>query len=475
MKKITFNLFFVISIFAAFFPISKTSAQINLVNGLLAHYSFDGNTKSDAGSGWDLTNNGATLTTDHYGNANSAYFFNGSSYLQGNFPATGYSGITVSAWINTTYTSNNIAVLGYPSGATYLNRFSAKHFMSYFDQSSSNNASTDQSVSEVENGWTFIAATNDGSTTKLYVNGNLEHSYVESLVNGAGNGAMVVGDNYTSTTNYFHGSIDEVRVYSRPLNGDEILALYQMPRAAFGANNGCQGHQLSFTDSSNTIASSNTYLWKFGDNTTDNSKNPVHTYTKSGTFQVWQIVTSQAGSVDSTSRTVVVYPSPLAGFKTIISGFKVSFTPNDSTLTSYSWDFGDSNTSSSKKPNHVFAGKGTYKVTLKTTNTLGCDSTFTLLLTVQGSGIENLMTSDINFDLYPNPSNDGKITIKTNNFEGKCNLIISDMEGRILYNQQVKNEASSDRIIDIQGLKNGIYTARLQTGSALENKTFVVQ
>lgn len=50
----------------------NTSAQT-----LVASYPFNGNANDASGNGNNATVNGATLTTDRFGNANSAYSFNG--------------------------------------------------------------------------------------------------------------------------------------------------------------------------------------------------------------------------------------------------------------------------------------------------------------------------------------------------------------------------------------------------------------
>jgi len=50
--------------------LSSVFAQINLDSGLVAHYPFNGNANDESG-------NGATLTTDRFGNANKAYSFDG--------------------------------------------------------------------------------------------------------------------------------------------------------------------------------------------------------------------------------------------------------------------------------------------------------------------------------------------------------------------------------------------------------------
>jgi hypothetical protein len=61
---------------------AATIAQVpNYVptSGLLAWYPFTGNSNDVSGNGNNGTNNGATLTSDRFGNANSAYSFNGTS------------------------------------------------------------------------------------------------------------------------------------------------------------------------------------------------------------------------------------------------------------------------------------------------------------------------------------------------------------------------------------------------------------
>ncbi len=44
-------------------------------NGLVGYWPFNGNANDESGNGNNGTNNGATLTADRFGNANSAYGF----------------------------------------------------------------------------------------------------------------------------------------------------------------------------------------------------------------------------------------------------------------------------------------------------------------------------------------------------------------------------------------------------------------
>ena len=66
MKK--FTILFLLSVMIG--GLSGVFAQINLDSGLVAHYPFNGNANEESG-------NGATLTTDRFGNANKAYSFDG--------------------------------------------------------------------------------------------------------------------------------------------------------------------------------------------------------------------------------------------------------------------------------------------------------------------------------------------------------------------------------------------------------------
>ena len=66
----------------------------SLNNDLVAYYPFNGNANDESGNGNNGTNNGATLTSDRFGNLNSAY----------NFPGICDSGIN----INLNNTSNNV-------------------------------------------------------------------------------------------------------------------------------------------------------------------------------------------------------------------------------------------------------------------------------------------------------------------------------------------------------------------------------
>ena len=83
------------------FLISATSiiAQINLKIGLIAYYPFNTNTNDESGNGNNGTVNGATLTTDRFGKANSAYKFDGSNLIAVNPAQFKNQTFTYAIWV----------------------------------------------------------------------------------------------------------------------------------------------------------------------------------------------------------------------------------------------------------------------------------------------------------------------------------------------------------------------------------------
>lgn len=92
------------------------------------------------------------------------------------------------------------------------------------------------------------------------------------------------------------------------LEGFDVPPICQTPTAppvsnfSFTASQTCDD-RVTFTDQSTSTPQS--WLWDFGDGTTDSVQNPVHTYTASGTYTVSLIVTNTLGA-DTLYQTAVV-------------------------------------------------------------------------------------------------------------------------------------------------------------------------
>jgi FOG: PKD repeat len=128
--------------------------------------------------------------------------------------------------------------------------------------------------------------------------------------------------------------------------------------------------QFTSTSSANAVE----FYWQFPGGTPDTStaQNPVVTYDAPGTYGVTLIVSNAAGSDTLVSPNAITVASPpSAGFVVTVSGASASFSNTSAHADTYSWDFGDGNTSTEQSPQHTYAGDGTYTVTLTATGPCG--------------------------------------------------------------------------------------------------------
>ncbi len=137
------------------------------------------------------------------------------------------------------------------------------------------------------------------------------------------------------------------------------------------------------------------YLWIFGDTTTDTGEDPTHVYDTAGTYTVTLTVTdAAAATITRTVATITVYlsvaietvspydalcgPKPLnVCFEAVVEGGTAPYT--------YTWNFGDgapANNTNSPCPCHGFDTCGSYPVTVTAVDALGNRGTGTANVTV---------------------------------------------------------------------------------------------
>ncbi len=202
----------------------------------VAYYPFNGNANDAAGS-INGTVIGATLTTNRFVQANTAYNFNGT----GNHINLGNSttlrptaALTVSAWFNFTNAATGIF------GETIISCTENQGYGIFYVKATNqlvfyvfrNGIFADVAVNAGPYfaGWHQITGTYDGRYMHLYLNGQLKDSddaganypigydNLTSLSIGADlNTGNVLNPNY-----HWHGNIDEVKIYNTALTQAQI-------------------------------------------------------------------------------------------------------------------------------------------------------------------------------------------------------------------------------------------------------------
>ena len=216
---------------AAVVPLATSTPSRPPRNGLVGAYGFDagsGTTVADA-SGQENhgTLSGAKWTT--HGRYGGALSFDGAHGLVSVADAASLdlsSGMTLEAWVYPTkLTGLHSAIVKEGNGgvvyALYGNG-SAPRPSAYvrIEGKRPTGGSSGQMALEV-NAWTHLAATYDGATLRLFVNGaeTASHPVTGSIM--ASSNPLRVGGNAV-WGEYFAGVIDEVRIYNRALSAAEI-------------------------------------------------------------------------------------------------------------------------------------------------------------------------------------------------------------------------------------------------------------
>jgi hypothetical protein len=223
----------------AMISLVPATAIADLDDGLVAFYPFNGNANDESGNGHHGFIVGSTieLTTDRYGESESAYWFD--TFGDGNWMQIPHSpdfdmnpSMSYTAWINLEYhrdDENRTIISKYSAGAEHkclgINKdVSPRHANLFlypvFHPDFSPQYQGPKTAEEVPlNEWVHIATTYDGSVGKIYVDGELSGECNRSGNPGDANAFYRVGRSW-------NGKIDDLRIYNRALSGEEIEELY---------------------------------------------------------------------------------------------------------------------------------------------------------------------------------------------------------------------------------------------------------
>jgi len=194
---------------------------------LVAYYPFNGNADDEHGNNNGIVH-GASLTTDRFDNAASAYQFDGANdYISiVNTLSLDTNVISIAAWIKiNALAADWMDIVSYGSGGHVLAVDENGHVIGgiQFSWTCEFEGSTNTATGD----WFFITLTRESNhIIKLYVNSIEEAIDFCSFIPIYNDSISICRD--PGGFEYFNGSIDEVRIYNGVLTPEEIQSIYEM-------------------------------------------------------------------------------------------------------------------------------------------------------------------------------------------------------------------------------------------------------
>ena len=247
-------------------------------NGLMGYWTFSGNANDISGNSHNGAVNGATLTADRNGNANSAYNFNNNDISISNpqFAAFGTGSFSCNVWIKTTTTTcgNILRYDNCLTGANWGLRIGPAN---------------DVAVGKIQGLECPVSRIGNPVTSSLTYNDNNWHNFtyvrdVTSMKNLLyAEGILVAQTSFTSINNItvsgnpllfgacggyekYIGKLDDIGIWNRALTPQEIQALYLSGQPCNPVSNSVSASILqgqTYTLGTQTLNTAGTYTEVF--------------------------------------------------------------------------------------------------------------------------------------------------------------------------------------------------------------------
>jgi hypothetical protein len=482
-------------------------------SGLKAWWSFNGNANDLSGNNNNGTVNGATLDTSRFGELNSAYAFNGSSYININNSTSlqsPTSAITITAWVyvkswEVTSEGKWAAILCKSTSTS-----STQYRLTLQDTAVDFIYGGKQTIFSIApnkfelNKWYFVAVSSNINSCKIYIN---DSSYTNILpknnYGSISNQNLEIGRDYPGTIDYFTGKIDDIGIWNRELTSSEITALYRVCKMSnvsiipSGNTTFCQGNDVTLNSS--LLGSQYTYSWL-------NNGNLI------GSANTFSYITNQTGSfslrVDSigcssTSSAIAVKVNPLPMVTASIFPFISVTQPSITLLGNPSGGFFSGKGILNNTFSPSIANVGSKSIKYNYTDTNGCSNytTITTIVfdTIQCTQIDTVVIYDsisvmdtliINtpltgipepnnrnvFKVYPNPAS-SHLIIDNGNLANISNykIVIINSTGQTVFSQNVNQQQFNIDLSTWTG--RGIYFIQVvdSSNTVLETKKILIE
>jgi hypothetical protein len=232
----------------AFLFVESSYADLN--DGLVAYYPFNGNANDESGNGYNGVANGASLTNDRNGIANSAYTFDGDNDYISTSPINvvgGSNQMALSLWLKVDSFPSQISTLidqyrNYQDSRVFSFQLDTGYYASgtslrlgvYGSNPNENKlAVITPNLNLNENVWYHAIAIYNAGAISIFLDGNKIEDLIISAQNGSENFLIAdslerlgMGLDLQTYTWKFNGALDDIRIYNRALSDCEIQELF---------------------------------------------------------------------------------------------------------------------------------------------------------------------------------------------------------------------------------------------------------
>ncbi|KYG80081.1 hypothetical protein AWW67_12330 [Roseivirga seohaensis] len=232
--------------FVCVFPYANTAfGQVNLSNGLIAHYSFNGSALDESGNGHDGQIIGAFLTMDRFDNCEYAYGFQNSPNLISipNDVLDQAESFSVSLWVKTNQQGVAITAANKSRHNEFFIQIRPENYVYTTVRADPSKVSQGVAgnIKVIDDKWHHVVITRNhvSGNVKIHIDGKLDIDSNRLLAGNpvpkqpleiAENGLHIGADQDCiggcwDPNQQFKGAIDDVRFFNRLISNDEIAAL----------------------------------------------------------------------------------------------------------------------------------------------------------------------------------------------------------------------------------------------------------
>ena len=254
-----------------------------------------------------------------------------------------------------------------------------------------------------------------------------------------------------------------------------------IPNIAFniGQDSECiNGNIFSFTDQSNiSIGKIVKWHWNFGDATSSDLQNPIHTYKSPGTYYVNLTAINSLGAADNIFKTITVNPLPSVHWTQTWKGDSLVFHATDSLFPAkcYHWNFGSGDSANGHLASHFFPTDTNYHISLKINSPSGCNSMIDSVIKVKNPVI--VLSGNFVVFIFPNPFS-LSTTVQYDLLKpSKVQIVLFDVTGKQIAVLENKTISAGQHTVEIGAeeyhLSSGVYVLKFMTDDGDVGKQIV--